>query len=240
MSAYLRIELTRMFRDGGYLMLSLVLPVFVYLLVNRTAPAGGDHAQAVVQVVSAAAFGALGVAVNSCTSIAEDRSRGWLRQLRLTPLSPVQVVLGRGACALAVVILPVVAVGVAGATAGGVTMSPGTWLGTALVLWFAVAPIALLGLALGYLVRPAIAHLLGTVCYLVLTGLGGLFVPLSEAPGWVAAIGRLSPTYRYSQVAADAALGRVPPWTAVVVLLGWTVVAAGIATLAYRRTGRKV
>ncbi|WIM99750.1 ABC transporter permease [Actinoplanes oblitus] len=240
MSAYLRVELTRMFRDGGYLMLSLVLPVAVYLLLHRTAGTGGDHAGAVARVVSAAAFGALGVAVNSCTSIAEDRARGWLRQLRLTPLSPVQVVLGRAGCTLAVVILPVVAVGVAGATAGGVTLAPGAWLGTALVLWFAVTPIALLGLALGYLVRPAVAQILGTVCYLVLTGLGGLFVPLTEVPGWVAAIGRSSPTYRYSQVAADAALGTAPQWSAIAVLLGWTVVGAGLAALAYRGTGRKL
>ena len=240
MSAYVRIELTRMFRDGGYLMLSLVLPIFIYLLVSRVDDPGGSHDLAVVHLVSAAAFGALGVAVNSCTSIAEDRSKGWLRQLRLTPLSPVQVVLGRGACALAVVILPILAVGVVGVAYGGVTMSPGRWLSCALVLWLAVTPIALLGLALGYLVRPSVAQILGTVCYLVLTGLGGLFAPLTSAPGWVATIGQLSPVYRYSELAADAALADAPSWSAIVILLGWTVVAAGLAAHAYRRAGRKL
>ena len=237
MSAYVRIELTRMFRDGGYLMLSLVLPVFMYLLVGRTAGPGDDHSLAVVRLVSAAAFGALGVAVNSCTSIAEDRSKGWLRQLRLTPLSPVQVVLGRGACALAVVILPILAVGIVGAAWGGVTMSVAGWLSSALVLWLAVTPIVLLGLALGYLVRPAVAQILGPVCYLVLTGLGGLFIPPT---GWVARIGQLSPTYRYSEVAADAALGDTPSWTAIAVLLCWTVAAAALAAHAYHRAGRRL
>ena len=90
------------------------------------------------------------------------------------------------------------------------------WLTAIALAWVLGQPakVDAMTLALGYLVRPAVAPLIGTVCYLVMTGLGGLFVPLSAAPGWVSALGRLSPTYRYSEVAADAAFGTAPSWPA--------------------------
>lgn len=81
MLGYIRLEILRLVRNGGYLMMSLIMPVGLYVTL---AGGGPDQESLVRAMVGAAAFGALGVVITNGTGIAEDRALGWLRQLRLT------------------------------------------------------------------------------------------------------------------------------------------------------------
>ncbi|CAL9596691.1 ABC transporter permease [Streptomyces sp. ICN988] len=236
MLGYIRLEILRLVRNGGYLMMSLVMPVGLYVTL---AGGGPDQESLVRAMVGAAAFGALGVVITNGTGIAEDRALGWLRQLRLTPLSPVQVVVARGAVATCLGILPIVVIGLIGGIYRGVDLSPGTWLEIFLLLWVGIAPLAMLGIGIGYLFKAQLAQIVGTVSYLTLTLLGGLMMPTDTLPQWLQPLSRQTPVYRYAQLSWDAAAGSVPSGTGLGVLALWTALLAAFAAFAYRRGGRR-
>jgi ABC-2 type transport system permease protein len=90
MIGYLRLQVVSAVRDPRYLMLAVVAPVGFYLLFSalfgQDTGAGGLKAQ-VLMIVSMSIFGAMW-AVLSATGprIAQERSIGWLRQLKLLPV----------------------------------------------------------------------------------------------------------------------------------------------------------
>ncbi len=91
MFGYLRLRSLRSLRDPRYSILALVAPVGFYLLFSTLfgGPSAGPNA-VTVQVglmVSMSVYGAMW-AVLSATGprIAQDRSVGWLRQMRLLPV----------------------------------------------------------------------------------------------------------------------------------------------------------
>jgi hypothetical protein len=108
MFGYLRLEVARALRDPRYIVLALVAPVGFYLLFSTLfgGPDAGPNA-VTVQVglmVSMSVFGAMW-AVLSATGprIAQDRSVGWLRQMRLLPVQPSSLLIARLLAALVLV-----------------------------------------------------------------------------------------------------------------------------------------
>ncbi|GAA2457833.1 ABC transporter permease [Streptomyces mauvecolor] len=236
MIGYIRLEILRLVRNGGYLMMSLVMPVGMYL----TFAGGGPDQKSLAQsMVGAAAFGALGVVITNGTGIAEDRALGWLRQLRLTPLSPVQVVVARGAVATCLAILPITVIGLIGAFYRGVELSAGTWVAMFFLLWIGIAPLAMLGIGIGYLFKAQLAQIAGTVTYLGLTLLGGLLLPIDNFPSWAQEVSRATPVFRYAQLSWSAADSAAPAASGLGVLAVWTALLAVFAAFAYRRGGRR-
>ncbi|MFH8409698.1 ABC transporter permease [Streptomyces sp. NPDC018019] len=236
MLGYIRLEILRLVRNGGYLMMSLIMPVGLYVTL---AGGGPDQESLVRAMVGAAAFGALGVVITNGTGIAEDRALGWLRQLRLTPLSPVQVVVARGAVATCLGILPIVVIGLIGRFYRGIDLPLGTWLEIFLLLWVGIAPLAMLGIGIGYLFKAQLAQIAGTVCYLSLTLLGGLMMPTESLPEWLQPISQETPVYRYAELSWHAADHTAPSAIGLGVLALWTALLAAFAAFAYRRGGRR-
>ncbi|MFE4457127.1 ABC transporter permease [Nocardia tengchongensis] len=238
MIAYLKLELKRLFRDGGYLIMSLATPLIMYLTFSHLKTAGdGDG---VYSMVGLAGFGALGAALTNGAGLAEDRALGWLRQLRLMPLTPAQVVTARALTGMVVALPPILAVCAAGAFINGVELSPLRWVGIIGALWIGVAPIAALGLAVGYRLNAQPAQATSATAYMGLSLLGGLWVPLSQMPGWVSTVGHWTPTYRYADLGWRIADGHLPLPTGLGVIGLWAVVFTGLAIAAYRHGARTV
>ncbi|MFL6051327.1 MAG: ABC transporter permease, partial [Actinoallomurus sp.] len=93
MRTYLRLEIVRMASDKRFLILMLAMPVAMYLLFTNlfgaanSQPANGLPPDLAV-MVSMAAFGAIGAALTATgPRIAQERTNGWMRQLRIMPLS---------------------------------------------------------------------------------------------------------------------------------------------------------
>ncbi len=239
MYAYLRLETLRLLRDGGFIIMSLVMPVTIYLLFSALLLS--DHPtndELVTSMVGMAGFGALGSVVNSCVGVAEDKDIGWLRQLRLTPLSPVAVVVGRGLCAMGLVLLPLTAVGLLGWLVKGVHLDAAHWAGTFLLMWIGIIPMILIGLGAGYLLSVQKAHTYGLLGYMVLSAIGGMWVTIDRLPGWVQPASKITPTFRFGQLSRDASAGHTPAIATVAILAGWAVIGAAFALYSYRRSGR--
>src|SRR5258705_4117743 len=111
MRAYVRLELRRLARMPGLLIFSVAMPLLSYLLfTNLDGLTGQDRDMAATYtMVSMAGYGAIGALLTYASGVVHDLSIGWLRQLRLTPLAPLTVVLGKAVAGITVALVPVVA-----------------------------------------------------------------------------------------------------------------------------------
>ncbi len=239
MLAYVRLELTRTVRDATFVVFGIGLPVIMYLIFTNMGLAPGDqHDAALFTMVSMAAYGGMGAAFNNGTGLAEDRALGWLRQLRLTPLSASTVLAGRAATGMVIVVPAIAAVLLAGQLINGVSLNALQWLSIVVLLWLGTLPFTLLGLANGYLLSGQTAGVVNFGANFGLAIIGGLWLPTTTFPGWLKAISAWTPTHAYADLSWRVAFGHAPGAQSIAVLVGWLVAFGIYAQYAYRRAGR--
>ncbi|MEV2192371.1 ABC transporter permease [Streptomyces phaeochromogenes] len=236
---YLRLEVRRTLRDTGFVIGGVVMPVVMYLLFTNLGD-GEDNSWKTASMIGMAAYGAMGSALNTGGGVAEDRSIGWLRQLRITPMSPRQVVTGRALTGAVTVLPAIVAVLLAGGLVNGVRLDVWKWAVIALLLWLGSIPFTLLGLGNGYRLTAQATGVMNMVCNLTLAVVGGLWFPLSLFPEWLRSLSTYTPTNRFAQLGTSVADGHAPALGAVLVLTGWLLVFGSYAVVSYRRTARTV
>ncbi|MFI8227924.1 ABC transporter permease [Streptomyces sp. NPDC085900] len=233
---YLRLEVRRTLRDVGFVVGGVAMPVLMYLLFTNLGADDGGYKTAAM--VGMAGYGAVGSALNTGGGVAEDRAIGWLRQLRVTPMTPRQVVVGRALTGSVTVLPAIVAVLAAGGLVNGVRLAAWQWGAIALLLWLGSLPFTLLGLGNGYRLTGQTTGVANMACNLGLAVLGGLWFPVTLFPGWLRAVSAYTPTYRFAELGTSVADGRAPALGAVCVLGAWLLAFGSYAVLSYRRSGR--
>lgn len=240
-TAYARFELRRTFRNRRFLVFSLGFPLVLYYVIAT--PNRGEHdlggtgiAAPVYFMVSLAVFGAMNSVLGSGARIAAERTNGWNRQLRVTPLAGRTYVRVKIATAYATALVTVGVLYVAGATLG-VGLAAGDWIAMTALLCVGLVPFAGIGILLGHLltsdsIGPAIG---GTTAVLAL--LGGVWFPLGGA---LRSVAEAFPSYWLVQ-ATRVGLGG-SGWGAVgwAVVAAWSVTTAVAATRAYARDTKRV
>ncbi len=84
---YLALDVRRAFRNRRTLVFLLVMPVAFFLLFGGSYRESDPEAFAYV-MVSMAVYGAMIATTSTGAQVSVERSLGWTRQLRLTPLRP--------------------------------------------------------------------------------------------------------------------------------------------------------
>lgn len=235
---YLRLEVRRTLRDTGFVIGGVAMPVMMYLLFTNLGENDGSWKTA--SMVGMAAYGAVGSALNTGGAVAEDRVTGWLRQLRVTPMTPREVVVGRALTGAVTVLPAIVAVLAAGGLANGVRLAVWQWALIALLLWLGSIPFTLLGLGNGYRLTAQSTGVTNMICNLGLAVLGGLWFPVSLLPGWLRSVSAYTPTHRFADLGTSVAEGHAPALGAVLILSAWVLAFGSYAVLSYRRTARTV
>jgi ABC-2 type transport system permease protein len=162
--------------------------------------------------------------------IANDRTRHWERYLRTLPASPSARIGGRVLCALAFAAGSAAAVLLAAAGSGAAV--PGTRLpALAGTLLLGAIPFALLGIALGYAVRPKAALPLANLLYLPLAYAGGLW----GGPQYAPRVPVVVPTRAWAELLWSAAGARPYTRGPAFALAGWTALFGVAAVWCYRR-----
>ncbi|MEU0780465.1 ABC transporter permease [Streptomyces sp. NPDC006173] len=236
---YLRLEVRRTLRDTGFVIGGVAMPVMMYLLFTNLG-GGDDGTWKTASMVGMAAYGAVGSALNTGGGVAEDKVTGWLRQLRVTPMTSRQVVLGRALTGSVTVLPAIVAVLAAGGLVNGVRLDVWQWAATAVLLWVGSVPFTLLGLGNGYRLTAQTTGVANMVCNLGLSVVGGLWFPLALFPGWLRSVAAYTPTNRFAQLGVSVTEGRAPSLVAVAVLTAWLLVFGSYAVVSYRRSARTV
>jgi ABC-2 type transport system permease protein len=240
----LKLEVRRLTRNRRTVIISIALPIVFFLLFGisqkyDTQRAGHGNVAAFV-MISLALYGAVLATTFGGAMVSIERSQGWSRQLRLTPLSPVAYVIIKVLTALVLGAISVAAVYLVGAVTNKASMSVGLWIGTGLSVWIGSLLFAAFGLFLGYLL-PAenVMQLIGIILAL-LSFAGGLFIPVSQYPVPVQDIAKWTPIYGLNELVHTPLLGNGVDWTWVVNVLAWLIIFAGGAIWRFRRDTARV
>jgi ABC-2 type transport system permease protein len=240
--AYTRFELVRTFRNVRLLVFSFGFPLVLYFVIatpNRHEDNfnGSGISIPLYYMVGLVAFGGMSSLISSGTRIATERTDGWTRQLRITPLATrayfgAKVITGYTMAAVTIALL------YASGVLLGVSLSAERWLEMTGLIVIALIPFAVLGVFLGHLltadsIGPAIG---GIVSLLALVS--GTWFPIGSH-GILHDIAQYLPSY-WLVGASHVALGGAA-WSATgwIVIGAWTITLGIGARIAYRRdTGR--
>ncbi len=237
----MRYELLRTVRNRRYFILALGLPVVLYFLIagpnkNESNLGGSGLSAPLYYMVGLAAFGAMNAMLSIAGRIAAERTAGWNRQLRLTPLSAREYFRAKILTAYVVVLVALALLYLSGTTLG-VRLGAHEWVKMTWLILVGLIPFGALGILLGHLltadtIGPAIGGLVA-----LLAILGGVWFPLTN--GVLYHIGRLLPSYWLVQASHVALGGGGWGTTGWVVVACWSVGLTILARRAYRRdTGR--
>ncbi len=237
---YVRYELLRLVRNKRFFIFSLIFPLALFLTI------AGSNKHSTIDLgtftvgfplyymVGMAGYGAMIAAIAGGARIAAERSVGWNRQLRLTPLSPTTYFATKVLTSYLMALLSIALLYLAGISYG-VSIHPFTrWVGMTALILVALAPFVALGVLVGHLLTvdsmgPALGG--GSAFF---GFLGGQWFPLPDH-GTLHYIGEAVPSYWLTQASHVGIGGRgwsTLGWT---VVIGWTLAAAGLAVWAYRR-----
>jgi len=238
---FLSIEIRRLLRNRRTVMVTLVVPVVLFLLFKANRRAGaleGVGFTAAATMIGIAVYGAMLAATSGGAMVSIERAQGWSRQLRLTPLRPAAYIAIKILVAMLLGLTSVIVVYLFGAI-DGVQMAASTWVLTGLLAWAASLLFASFGLFMGYLlpsenVMQIISPVLG-----VFSLLGGLFIPIVLLPSIMQDIAPFVPTYGVASIARYPLVGGAfdPTWILSVVV--WTAAFAAAAMILFRRDTRR-
>jgi ABC-2 type transport system permease protein len=241
--SYTLVSTRSTFRNTSFVLFTLALPLVMYLLFNNLYGSDRDVQNGITTsaylMVSMAAYGGMGAAINAGARVAIERQTGWNRQLRLSALSPRAYLVSKSAVSLVVALPAIILVFLAGALIGHVHMPVPIWLGAGLGIWLAMIPFAVAGLVIGSVARVEAVQPITTLVYIGMSILGGLWFPVDQLSPFLRGVAKVLPSYWVGETGRTV-LGRLSlPVHGVVVLAAWTVGLGLIGVLAYRRSGRK-
>jgi ABC-2 type transport system permease protein len=241
--AYTRYELLRTARNRRFLLFSLGFPLVIYALIaipnrNEGPLEGTGIPLALYYMVSLASFGTMMAMVSAGARIAGERSTGWTRQLRITPLTPFAYFRAKVLTAY-VMAVTTIALLFAFGIALGVSLPVGEWAQMTALMLIGLLPFAALGIALGHVINvdsmgPATGGLVSLLAFL-----SGTWFPVA-AHGFMHVLALALPSYWLVQ-ASHVSLGGAG-WgsTGWLVVIGWTLVLTQAARLAYRRDTKRL
>lgn len=233
--SYLRTEAVRTLRNPRYMIFTIGMPLVLFLVLGNAydGQVSGVTAQT-WYMVGMGTFGALGAVLGAGARIAVERDAGWNRQLRLTPLRPIEYVIGKVATGMAVALPSLLLVCAAGALTGRVHLTALQWVEVIGVTWLVMLPMAVVGVGIGYLARGDSAQAVNSAVLLALSMFGGLWFPLDDAPTWIKDVSHALPTYWTGLLSRAPLTHSWPSGNAYLVLGIWALVGVRLAARRYR------
>jgi len=241
--AYTRFELVRTLRNRRMLVFSLGFPLLLFYMI--AAPNRHQHnfngsgiSIPLYLMVGMVSFGAMTALISSGARIASERTDGWTRQLRITPLRTsayfqAKILTGYALAALTIVLL------YASGISLGVSLSAGRWREMTGLILVALVPFAALGVLLGHLltadsIGPATGGMVSLLAFV-----SGAWFPVGSH-GILHDLGQFLPSYwlvRASHVSIGGQAWNASGWS---VIAAWALLLTILARAAYRRDTRRV
>jgi ABC-2 type transport system permease protein len=236
---YARYEMLRTLRGTQFFIFSLAFPLVLFLLIagpNRHQTLDGI-AFPVYYMAGMVAWGTMGAVMAGGARIALERSIGWHRQLRITPLPVRSYLAAKVGTGYAMALLSIGLLYVAG-VAIGVRLPAGTWLTMTGLILVGLIPFAVLGILIGHLVTAdSIGPAMGGITSLFAL-LGGAWAPIASH-GILRSLISFLPSYWLVQAGKSALGGGAWPAKAWIVMIVWTLVLTRLTVLVFQRDARR-
>jgi ABC-2 type transport system permease protein len=232
---YGRTEMRRTLRNPRAFFFTLLFPLVMYVLIAGPARHEQiDGISAPLYFLSGmAAWGAMAAVLSSGARIAGERTSGWNRQLRITPLEARTYVATKLAggyltATVSMVVLSLVGLGL------GVRLSPVRWVMMVGLILVGLLPFAGIGVFIGHrLSIESMAPAMGGITS-VMAILGGTWGPVASH-GWMHRLAESLPSYWLVQAGKVGQHASAWPRHGWVVVVVWTIVMARLAFWAFRR-----
>jgi len=237
---HFRYEIVRTFRNRTFYAVTVALPlVLFYAVASGQRSATFDGVRFPLYFMTAmAVYGAMFAADSPGARIARDRTGGWTRQLRITPLRARTDIAAKVLTAYLIALPSVVLVFLAGASLG-VRLDATQWLEIGGLLLVGLTPFIALGIVLGYLVRAdALTPVIGGVVVLFAL-VGGVYGFQLAHSGPLFDVMKAVPSYWLVQAGKTALSGGSWPAQGWIVIAAWTAVLVVAAAFAYRRSAAR-
>ncbi len=240
MTAFAQFELRRITRDSRFLFFLFVMPAALYLLYSGLPTHGLQDnlkpAQALmIAMISYAAMGCAMYAIGP--ELATDRASGWIRQLRITPLTGRAWVAAKTAEGALLPIPAAALVAITATVTHGIHTTPAHWAALLVVVIVGSLPFSMLGIVIGQALDGKAANSGTLFCQLGLAFVGGVLIPFSALPQAARRIGQAFPSCDLAALGRDAFAGRPLPFGDLAVLAAWTLVLAVAGVALLRRDG---
>lgn len=239
---YLGLEIRRALRAPGTLLFTIGFPAMFYLLEvmlfkDVAGAAGGavaDYPKTIM--IGLCAWGVMTAGLLIGTRVVHERTAGWQRQLRLTPLSGGGFLIGKVAVGMAVALPTAIVVPLVAVLLEGVQLSPVGWLHATVLVWLGSLPFAIMGLLIGQLANKDNVQNFVIIGMLLLAMFGGLFMPLDMLPSWWNDLAQFVPSYWLAEIGrAGVVPGHPGVLMPALILVGWSVVLAAGVVWRYQR-----
>ncbi len=240
--AYTRFELVRTIRNTRLLVFSLGFPLVLYFVIAAPNRGVGDFGESGVSLplyymVGLVAFGSMMALISTGARIATERTNGWTRQLRVTPLPPHSYLRAKVLTGYAMALLTIASLYTSGVVLG-VRLPAERWLAMTGLILVGLLPFAALGVLVGHLLTAdTIGPVTGGLVSL-LALVSGTWFPLSG--GVVRDIAQFLPSYWLVQASHVSLGGAAWTTTGWIVVAAWTLVLTIFARAAYRRDTQRV
>jgi ABC-2 type transport system permease protein len=239
--SYIRLESFRQLKNARTMIFSLAVPIVMLFAFGGSFGGSGQVDPItklpwiVVTAIQMAAYGGMIAALSQSFNIVTERSLGWNRQLRITPLSGTGYLASKIISAMLMGLVSIVVVIAISLASFHPVLPMLNWVTAGIGIWFGIIPFALIAILIGQFAKPEYAQPLFMAVFMVFSLLGGLWVPLQIFPAWVSDVGKIVPSYwlnRLGQMGAHLSGDFLTP---ALVLLGWTIVLALFIVWRYRK-----
>ena len=239
-ATYIRVEILRTFRNRRFFLFSLIFPlVFFYLIAgaNKNGVVGGIPIAA-YYLAGMTSFGTMAAMLANGGRIAGERSVGWNRQLRMTPLKAVPYFGAKliasyimAALTLALLLLAGLTLGVHEHVVGLLEMAGYVAVG--------LVPFAAFGILIGHkFTTDAIGPILGAGTS-ILAFVGGAWTPFGGDSGFMHNLSQATPTYWLVQAGHTLIGGggwSARGWLTIAI---WSAVLGRLAMMAYQQDTKR-
>ena len=226
----LRLETRRLMRNPRTMVLAIAIPVLAFLSFGRNKVyvheiLGRGNVTA-AEMISVALFGAVFATATGGAMVSIERTLGWSRQLRVTPLSPMSYIFIKMLTSLTLAAGAVGAVYLVGAATSRASMPVGLWVITGICVWIGSLLFSAAGLFFGYLFPAENVTQILMLTLMACSFAGGLLIPISQFSHAFAFWAKFTPLYGLNELARYPLARGAFKWLWLVNLVVW----AGLLT----------
>lgn len=229
-------EILSSVRAPEFIIPTIAFPVGFYLLFGVMLNSGAETAGYLLATYGV--FAVLGPAIFGFgASIASEREKGWLDLKRAVPLSGASYILAKLTTTLVFSAISLFLLYAAAGFIGGVELPRSVWISLLGVHLIGAIPFALIGITLGFLLSGNGAVAVANVVFLMLSALGGLWLPIFLFPDFMQAFAMILPSFHMGEIALGVAgaPGEHAVTSSIFAILIMTAILAVGAILAWRR-----
>jgi ABC-2 type transport system permease protein len=221
----LRLEVRRLLRNRRTMVLAIAMPVIFFFSFGRSSAyvhqiIGRGNVTAFA-MVSIALFGGVFATATGGAMVSIERTLGWSRQLRVTPLSPAAYIAIKMLTSLTLAAGAVGAVYLVGLVTNQASMPSDLWAITGICVWIGSLLFAAFGLFIGYLLPSENVTQVLSLILMLCSFAGGLFIPITHFPHTYATLAKLTPLYGLNELVHYPLTGGTFAWLWVLNLVVW-------------------